>query len=464
MKNPLEGYRERNREKLLSDFPSFCRRAWREIEPSKELQWAWFHELVAEWLQVCYEGETTRLIITMPPRALKSRLVSIFFPSWCWAKSPGQSFILVSYSDSLSEELNIVRRNLLTSRWFEETFGKIQFSADLNRREQFANVQGGHMIATSVEGTLTGKGSDYIICDDLLSPQQSYSDLERINSTRFFDSTLRSRLNSPTEGRIICISQRLHQSDLPGVLLENEPGVWEHVCLPMECEQDEEIVFPLSGRIVHRKQGDLLHPQRWPESWCKKTKSTIGSFLWSSQFQQKPGIAGGSIFRNEWFQEYDKLPERGRTIVSLDSAFSTRRTADYSAASVWLVHDGKYFLTWMWRGRVAFPELKKITENLYETWNPDIILVEEKGSGISLLQALKEETTLPVHGVQVDADKVSRAYAVTGLFESGRIYFPSKDKPWMADFLAELLLFPNSTFDDQVDCVTMALSYLRAQQ
>src|SRR5437899_1611457 len=141
--NPLEKYRERTRAKLLSDLGAFCRRAWKEIEPGKELMWSWHHQLICEYLQLAYQGETTRLIFTQPPRSLKSKLISVLFPAWCWAQSPQQSFILTSYSDSLSEELNMARRTLLSSSWFQSTFpGKVQFSTDQNRREQFRNLAG----------------------------------------------------------------------------------------------------------------------------------------------------------------------------------------------------------------------------------------------------------------------------------------------------------------------------------
>ncbi len=82
--NPIAAMRERTREKLLSSFSAFARRAWREIEP-KALQWNWHHDLICEYLQLAYERDELRLIFCMPPRELKSRLVSVLFPAWCWA-------------------------------------------------------------------------------------------------------------------------------------------------------------------------------------------------------------------------------------------------------------------------------------------------------------------------------------------------------------------------------------------
>jgi predicted phage terminase large subunit-like protein len=462
--NPLAKYRERNKEKLLNDFPSFCRRAWREVEPEKALAWSWHHQLIAEYLTLAYMGEELRLIFCLPPRGLKSKLISVFFGAWAWAKSPHESFILTSYSDSLSEELNMARRTLLQSEWYQTTFpGKVQFTADQNRREKFKNTMGGQSVATSVEGVLTGLGADYLLVDDILSPQQSYSDLERNNANRFFDSTLRSRLNDPMTGRIIVVCQRLHESDLPGHLLENEPGAWTVVNLPMTAPADETIVFPISGRTIERKEGDLLHEQRWPASWCKKTKMTVGPYIWAAQYEQRPAPAGGAIFKTNWFQKYESLPEKGQTIIALDTAFSVKRTADYSAAAVWILAEGKYYLAWVMRERLEYPQLKAAVEELAQFWRPESVLIEEKGSGQSLLQSLKQETSLPILGIPVDTDKVSRAHGITALFSSGRVFFP-KTAPWLADYLHEMELFPSSAHDDQVDATTMALAYLRSRQ
>jgi predicted phage terminase large subunit-like protein len=462
--NPLEKYRERTREKLLGDLGAFCRRAWREVEPGKELLWNWHHELICEYLMLAYAREELRLIFCMPPRGLKSKLISVFFGAWVWAKSPDESIILTSYSDSLSEELNTTRRTLLQSPWYQTTFpGKVQFAPDQNRREQYKNLAGGQAIATSTEGTLTGKGADYLLVDDLLSPQQSYSDLERANANRFFDSSLRSRLNEPERGAIIIICQRLHEADLVGHVTGNEPGAWMVVDLPMTAPADETITFPVSGRTIERKAGDLLHAQRWPESWCKKTKATVGPYIWAAQYEQRPAPAGGAIFKKSWFQEYENLPEKGQTIIALDTAFSTKRTADYSAAAVWILAEGKYYLAWVMRERLEYPQLKAAVEELAQFWRPESVLIEEKGSGQSLLQSLKQETSLPILGYQVDTDKVSRAHGVTALFSSGRVFFP-KTAPWLADYLHEMELFPSAAHDDQVDATTMALAYLRSRQ
>ena len=75
------------------------------------------------------------------------------------------------------------------------------------------------MMATSVGGTITGKGGDFLIIDECPSPEMSESEAERTKVLRFFDETLSSRLDDKRRGRIVVIQQRTHQSDLTGHLL-----------------------------------------------------------------------------------------------------------------------------------------------------------------------------------------------------------------------------------------------------
>jgi predicted phage terminase large subunit-like protein len=471
MKNPLaqltlapESLKQKTREKLQASFSAFCRAAWSQIEP-RSLEWSWHHELIAEYLQLAFERQERRLIFCQPPRTLKSRLISVLFPVWCWAKDPALSFLQTSYSDTLSEELSLLRRNLLAGAWFQDLFpGKVLFDPDQNQKWKFANTAHGQMLATSMAGTALGQGCDFLVCDDAASPEMSFSAAERTAVNRSFDGTFRSRLNSAEEGCIIIVQQRLHQDDLVGHVLESEPNGWTCVSLPMIAEVDEEIIFPLSGRVMNRRAGDLLHPAKFSRKWCEKQRTTVGSYIWSGQYQQRPGVLGGSIFQTKWFRQYDRLPDekKGMTVLSLDTAFSTKKSADYSVATVWTAYGTGFFLRYVWRERADYPHLKAMTEALAEDFHAEAVLVEEKASGQSLLQSLKQETSLPVVGIPADTDKISRAHAVTPLFESGRIFFPVNER-WMADYLHELELFPSSKFNDQVDSTTQALTYLRSR-
>ena len=118
-----------------------------------------------------------------------------------------------------------------------------------------------------------------------------------------------------------------------------------------------------------------------------------------------------------------------------------------------------YYLLHVWRGRVEFPALLAAVLTLADQWKPNVVLVEDKASGQSLVQVLRDQTKLPVHPVRVTADKVSRANAVTPTLEAGKVLLPVA-AGWLDDYLDELSQFPNAAHDDQTDATTQALEYM----
>ena len=109
---------------------------------------------------------------------------------------------------------------------------------------------------------------------------------------------------------------------------------------------------------------------------------------------------------------------------------------------------------------MAFPDLKAEMVKMAERHKPGAVVIEDKASGISLLQSLVAETRLPVVPFRPDGDKDARAHAVQFQFEAGKVIFP-KSAPWLASFCEELERFPVADHDDQVDALTMALTFAR---
>jgi hypothetical protein len=210
----------------------------------------------------------TRLIINVPPRTAKSTIATICFPCWVWTSNPVHSFLSGSYSLDLSTEHSIVRRALLQSGWYRRPWGdKFRLSGDRNQVGQFMNDRRGQMIATSVGATAIGRACDTGILDDPVNAEQAFSDSERARANNWIDNTFRSRLNDPATGAIVLIMQRLHELDPTGYLLEQEPGVWTHVRIPLEAEEDETWVSPISGRVVERKAGEFSCPRASCRPW-----------------------------------------------------------------------------------------------------------------------------------------------------------------------------------------------------
>jgi predicted phage terminase large subunit-like protein len=465
MKLPRIGLIDRvNAEDSLHEF---VRQAWPVLEPSTAFVDNWHLHLVCEYLEALAQGDILRLIINVPPRSGKSIFATVSFPCWLWLKNPALRMMAASYSGALSTDHSVARRTVLTSQWFRSNWPNLRLADDANLKTAFSNTARGMMIATSVGASPTGRGGDLIIADDLLSPHQANSDLERATAARWFNETLFNRLDDKKQGRILVIEQRTHANDLTGSLLEQ--GGFTHLALGAVAARKTTITFPRSGRIVIREEGDLLWPEREGEAQLAEARLRMGSFAFDSQYLQAPTSRGGNLFKAEHLVRYSDLPQRfDRMVMSLDTAFKTGPSNDYSAAVLVGVlnrADGLcapgFYVLFVWRGRVEFGALKRKVVELAEAYNPELILIEDAASGQPLLQELRDGTSLILRPCPAVESKEVRAVSVEPIVESGRLLLP-ESAPWLADFESELLGFPGAAHDDQVDALTQALTYLRA--
>lgn len=446
---------------------AFCRSAWPIIEPRTRLDWSWHHDLIAEYLEAVERGEIHNLIINVAPRSMKSILVSIMFPVWCWTRRPTERFMLASYSGTLATKHSRDRRAIILSPWYQRNW-HLRLRDDANRIDDFASAAGGHMSAVSVGGSVTGRGAMIIICDDLISPAQADSEAERETALRFFDETLSSRLDDKKNGAFVIVEQRTNAHDLTGHLLEAGGG-WVHLFLPAVAESTTTIRFPRSGRIVTRNSGDLLWPSREGPAEIEAAKQR-GSYAFQSQYQQNPTPREGSLFRRKDFRFFERVPARFDAIVTAwDTAFKTSSTADFSACITLgeLTHPDQrtgaapgYYILHAYHDRLEFAALKRRAVEFAAVHRPEAILIEDAASGQSLLQELRTETNLPIKPVHVDSDKFSRACAIQPTVEGGRVFLPERT-PWVEEFLREVLAFPGGDHDDFVDAFVMAVNHLR---
>lgn len=457
-------------DRLLAErsFAEFVEQAWPVLEPSTPFISNWHIDLLAEYLEAVADGEITRLIINVPPRSGKSLLATIFFPCWVWLRNPAERFMFASYSSTLSTKHSVDRRAVLRSRWYQRNWGdKFKFADDLNQKNEFANTSRGHMIATSVGASATGRGGNFLLADDLINPQQANSDLEREGGIRWFDETYSTRLDDKRLGRMIVIEQRTHLADLTGHLLEQEG--WTHVSLPAIAERKTTIVFPRSRKTHVRKENDVLSPAREGRAELEAARFRLGHFAYDAQYMQAPVSREGNLIKLDWMNAtYRSIPARFDSIVlSLDTAYKTGASNDYSAAVVIGVlrkpRDGSppgYYLLEAWRGKVEFAALKRKIVELQKTWRSHAVLVEDAASGQSLIQELRSGTTLPVKPIKPDRDKYERVTAITPVLEARRLLLPEAAW-WREDFIAELTSFPAGAHDDWCDALAMALNHLR---
>jgi len=329
-----EEERWRQTESSLSDF---VRGAWPVLEPATELQWNWHLDLLCDYLEQVRSGsgKFKRLIINVPPRTMKSTLVTVCWPVWWWATEPATRFMMVSYADELAVDHSVFRRNLIQSGWYQERWGDaFKLAKDQNLKTLYENSSRGRMMATSIFGTATGKGADVLIVDDPQNPKKAFSDAERETVNKNFDATFRTRLNNPAKGVIVVVMQRLHERDLTGHLLAKEPGVWEQVSLPAIAESDER--WPASKVSFRRKTGELLWDERLSSPVLEQLKVAMGSWAFAGQYQQSPSPLEGGTVKYDWLKFYRELPARfDHVLQRWDCSFKESRDADYVAGEEW---------------------------------------------------------------------------------------------------------------------------------
>jgi predicted phage terminase large subunit-like protein len=365
----------------------------------------------------------------------------------------------MSYSQDLATKHSNDCREVMGSSWYRQLFPQTKLSRLKNTETEFTTTRMGHRIATSIEGTLTGRGGDIIILDDPLKPIDALSDSKRERVNNAFFNTIVSRLDDKRTGAIIIVMQRLHEDDLVGRLLREQPDQWTVLSLPAIAEQDQTI--PIGEDQYHiRRIGDVLHEGREPRSVLEQIRHQSGSDVFAAQYQQSPVPREGAMIKRTWPRRYAQLPERNASAIviqSWDPATKDSDTADYSVCTTWVYQDKRYYLVDVFRDRVDYPMLKARAISLARDHEPKFILIEDAGVGTALAKEL-QEAGLPAIPVKPEGNKRTRMSVQSAKFESGQVFLPT-EASWLDQLEMELFSFPGGRFDDQIDSTSQALAH-----
>lgn len=455
----------------------FVTEAWHILEPATDLQWNWHLDVICEYLALIqalkfkttlgdhYEG----IIFNVPPRTMKSLLISVFFPAWVWTIKPERRFMFVSYSEKLSTQHSIYRRAIMESDWYQKRWSTVfRFSKDQNLKHHYENSCRGAMFATGMQSTATGLGGDILIFDDPLNPEQALSDAEREAVNLRFDSTFRSRINDPKTGVKIIVMQRLHELDLTGHVLNKESARWKHVSLPAIAEDPEHVTYPLTNEPHDRTPGHLLWPERLPQSFLDSQKIGMGSWAFAGQYQQNPAPLDGGIIKRAWVHFYRELPASFDYLVqSWDCTFTGGDRSDYVAGQVWGRSGATYYmLPYRIYERLDFAPTRAAIKSCHTLFpKANAILIEDKANGPAVIDELRKEIAVIVP-VSPSGGKLSRAQAMAPLWEAGSVQLPDPqvfNLPWMETYIHNICTFPRAAHDDDVDATSQALTYMRSR-
>jgi phage terminase large subunit-like protein len=314
------------------------------------------------------------------------------------------------------------------SGWYQRAF-PTWLSAQRQAVPEFETTHQGCRLATSVGGVLTGRGAEIIIIDDPLKPEEALSQAQRQAVNEWFDRTLYSPAQRQAEGchradhapaarePALGLDPR---DDLVGHVLAQED--WEVVRFPAIAEEDEaHAVETVWGpQCFTRRRGQALHPEREPTAMPEQIRRTIGEYNFAGQYQQTPSPLGGGLVKAAWLRHYTpcEMPESFERIVqSWDTASKATELSPHPNPPPRAGREGggarpggiaskELYLLDVLRRRMEYPELKRAVRQQHERFRPGVVLIEDKASGIQLIQELIAEGLHAVTRDQPQCDKV----------------------------------------------------------
>ena len=426
------------------------------------------HRLMLDALERTANRRHGRLMLFMPPGSSKSTYASVVAPVALMGRRPGYRVILGSYGQDLARRHGRKARAVASQRGFSDIFSKwngnpdaVTIQPSTSAADEWALTNGSEYLACGILAGVTGNRCDLLCIDDpVRGREQADSPVIRQKTWDAYQDDLLTRLLPG--GSVAMVLTRWHEDDLAGRILpkdyNGESGmidcrdgkVWEVLCLPACCERDDD---PLG-----RKPGEYLWPEWFDEGHWATFRSN--SRTWASLFQQRPRPEEGGIFKAAWFKRHNVAPAEGIVVQSWDTANKNKQANAPSVCSTWLITRLGYYLLHVWRERVEYPQLKRSVKSLALKYRPDAILIEDKASGQSLIQDLRDEEALPIIAIEPDGDKLTRARRSSGMVEAGLVSVPAEAE-WLPEFEGEVFAFPLSTFADQIDSMTQFLNWAR---
>lgn len=446
-----------------NDFAFFCKQYVKVIEPETKFIWNWHLDVLCKHCEMVFYGKMLNLDINIPPRMMKSLIITVLFPCWIWTKKPQYKILSASRSYELAIKFNKQRRDLIRSEKYMQ-FWSVPIKDDTDKADEFANYLGGFMKAVSAGGQVTGSGADMLLSDDLLDANHAFSKAKRDAVNLWYSQAFYNRAQNKKAVKRINVNQRLHIDDPSGNIAKHHN--FKTLVLPMvKMESDESTVEFRDPRQV----GEYLFPERYGPDEMADDYKALGVYGWSAQYQQTPRPIGGGIIKEEWIRYYTEEPYLSRKIIVADLSFKGSKKSDYVSFQYWGVEGGKKYLLDLVRGKWSYKETKEKFKAFCDRNPASLKFIEDKANGPAMLSDFKDEIrglrAWPPEGSKyMNADKVQRLHMVSQDYENGDVYLP-KNIELTKLFVEELVSFTEKGSatgnDDMVDTSTMALLELR---
>lgn len=485
----LQRFKNANKYKRLVEF---VRAAWPIIEGGNQYKHNWHIDAICEHLEAVTRGEISNLLINIPPGCMKSLIVSVCWPAWEWKANPELRYLGAAYAEQLSIRDAMKTKLLVESTWYQSLWPHVRMLEGANTKLKYETTKHGWRMSTSVGGRGTGEHPDRKIIDDPHNAKEAESEAERQQALDWFDLTLTSR-GASRDAKTVVVMQRLNEKDLSGHIMAKTEfrDDWVHLMLPMRFEENRRCSTRLGFVDPRKKEGELLWPSLFDEKKVAKLEAGLAEYGTAGQLMQRPAPIGGGMIKTSYFKLFPRdepLPDILFLLQSYDTAYTEKYVNDPTACLVWGVFErgnkrGALLLD-AWTEHMNYPQLRvrliddwqakyggRTTKGLPQMLHPprgvDLVLIEEKGSGIGLIQDLRRANVAAIPYNPGRADKTARAIQASPTLETGCLWVlessqePGKPITWARKFIHQMEQFPAGEHDDYVDAWSQAMLYLR---
>lgn len=424
------------------------------INPRYDMQW--FHYVIASHCQAVFDGRIKKLMVFVPPQHGKSEIISRTFPAWALGRDPDLKIVGCSYSADLAQQFSRAIQRTMDSDEYKDLFPNAVVGGQGYVRNVDMFETGGHggfYKAVGVGGSLTGTPADIAIIDDpVKDAAEASSPVFRQRVWDWYNTVLTTRIHN--DSRQLFIMTRWHEDDLAGRILAAEGNEWKVLSIPAICEKDND------GGFSKRKVGEALWEERHSIDKLLRQKERAPREF-SALYQQHPSIEGGNIVKRDWFNiismaDFKALRFREPVHFYLDTAYNKKKVNTDNDPSgilaackvrnnLYIIHTQKVYK--------EMPDLLRFLPNYIGNHlgsRESKLHIEPKANGLSVVQMLKETTSLNVKTTPTPTDsKEARLAVVSPVIECGRVFLV--EGSWNEEFLNEVCGFPSQPHDEYVD-------------
>lgn len=427
----MMNFPEETKAVLLSSLKAFIRFFHLSIHRT-EFRFEPFHDVIIDAFEGLVFGtnEKQNLAICISPRTGKSTITQ-YAITWAYAINKMCNFIATSYAESLTNKFSGEIMEIMRHKYYKRLFG-VEISKDTAAKDMWKIKEGGLFRAPPAQGTIVGFGAGirgtgfggFIVMDDFINPKFANSDVEKKNSIELYKASIKTRRNNLARTPMVAIMQRVAQDDLIGYIKENEADDWRFIEFPA-------IEYDIDG--TERS----FWEEQYPLESLKKMRAQ-DPFGFAANYMQKPIPFGGEMIKEEWFGFYTHNPQTmpfpyTRVFISADTAFKTTEYSDYTAIGVWgQTQDKKLHLLDLIHKKIDATMLRSTMISLWNKWannpltrRPSAIYIEDKASGMQLIQDLRRLDGLPVLAHKTkNVDKMMRLSDALPQIQCGNILLP----------------------------------------